>query len=204
VAAAQDSGCGRITAIVLDDQAKPVEGANLKLRFAADETVVLERELTTDKKGKCSYLGLKGGSWLLRVEAIGFEPWEEPIEIFSQGIAEPVHVNLVRLPDEVVRAQRMAAAADLYDCRHAGRRATMRRRAPGTRRCSSSRPDQLPVLVSLAKTCADEALEEAAAVLSARHRSRPRGYSVRCARWSPPRQMAEAEAARSRPTSRST
>jgi hypothetical protein len=100
-----DAGRGRITAIVLDDQAKPVEGANLKLRFAADETVVLERELTTDKKGKCSYLGLKGGSWILRVEAIGFAPWEQMIEIYSQGIAEPVHVNLVRLPEEVVRAQ---------------------------------------------------------------------------------------------------
>ena len=169
-AAAQDwAGRGRISAIVLDDQAKPVEGASLKLRFAADETVVFERELTTDKKGKCSYLGLKGGSWILRVEAIGFEPWEQMVEIYSQGIAEPVHVNLVRLPDEVVRAQRMATAADLYD--QAGALSASgdyeKARAEYEKVLAELAPaDQPPVLVSLAKTYMDEGrLEEAAAVL---------------------------------------
>lgn len=79
--AAQDwKGNGRIEGLVLDAEEKPVKGAEVRLRWVevtyaqhldADETKVTDlgpELLTSDAKGRWTYLGLRPGVWQVRVQ----------------------------------------------------------------------------------------------------------------------------------------
>lgn len=115
-AAAQEwTGRGRILVMVQDHEKNPVAGAKITLRMASNPEVQPDKDFVTDEKGKLNYLGLKGGSWILRVDAEGFEPWEELVDIYSAGAPETINVNLTPLPDEIVEAQKMVELGAEYD-----------------------------------------------------------------------------------------
>jgi Tfp pilus assembly protein PilF len=104
--AAQDwSGSGRVKGTVRDADGNPVAGAKVFYRMLEDREAG-PPPFTTNKKGSYSFLGLKGGTWIVRVEADGFRPWTspEPVEVYSTGVSEAVGVNLERVPAEELAA----------------------------------------------------------------------------------------------------
>jgi tetratricopeptide (TPR) repeat protein len=108
------SGAGRAKGVVTDHEGNPVEDAKVEL------VMILDRDtgppaLTTDKKGKFSKLGLKGGTWWVRVNADGFKLWSGPYEIFSHSAPETLKVELEPLAEEVLRAQKQFKAQDRLD-----------------------------------------------------------------------------------------
>jgi Tfp pilus assembly protein PilF len=169
VVAQEWTGRGRIQVLVKDADKNPVADAKIWLRLASNPEIRPDKDFTTNKKGKFNYLGLKGGSWILRVEAEGFEPWEELVEIYSQGMPETINVNLIPLPEEVLEAQAMAKLSAEYDRAndlmsagdYEGARAVYRTVLEGV-----DADQQPPILVSIASTYMNEGrYDEAVEVL---------------------------------------
>lgn len=108
------SGAGRAKGVVMDHEGNPVEGAKVEL------VMILDRDtgppaLTTNKKGVFSKLGLKGGTWWVRVNADGFKLWSGPYEIYSHSAPDTLEVELQPLAEEVLRAQKQFKAQDRLD-----------------------------------------------------------------------------------------
>jgi Tfp pilus assembly protein PilF len=105
-AAAQDwSGSGRVRGKVTGPDGKPIVGAKVYYRMV-ENAEAGPPPFTTNKSGSYSFLGLKGGDWMVRVEADGYQPWTSsvPVEVFSTGVSDPVDAQLEPLPDEVLTA----------------------------------------------------------------------------------------------------
>lgn len=108
------SGAGRAKGVVTDHEGNPVKGAKVEL------VMILDRDtgppaLTTDKKGKFSKLGLRGGTWWVRVNADGFKLWSGPYEIYSHSAPDNLEIELEPLAEEVLRAQKQFKAQDRLD-----------------------------------------------------------------------------------------
>jgi Flp pilus assembly protein TadD len=104
--AAQDwSGSGRVRGKVTGPDGKPIAGANVYYRMA-ENPAAGPPPFVTNKSGSFSFLGLKGGAWMVRIEADGYQPWSSgvPVEVFSTGVSEPVDVQLEPVPTEVLEA----------------------------------------------------------------------------------------------------
>jgi Tfp pilus assembly protein PilF len=114
-AAAQEwVGRGRLVVLVKSATTQePVVGAKVTAALAEDTSVTPGLDWRTDKKGKLSYLGLKGATWLVRIEADGFKTWTGPIEVFSQGMPETLVAILTPEDPAVLEAQRQAKAAEV-------------------------------------------------------------------------------------------
>jgi Flp pilus assembly protein TadD len=111
-AVAQDwAGSGRVKGVVTDQDGKPVAGATVIYRMLKDPESG-PPDMVTNKKGKFSMLGLKGGTWTVRVEAEGYYPWTSPtpVEVFSTGISPTVEAELEPLPKEALVAEGRAKA----------------------------------------------------------------------------------------------
>jgi tetratricopeptide (TPR) repeat protein len=108
------SGAGRAKGVVKDMEGNPIKGASVELVMIQDRDTG-PPALTTDKKGKFAMLGLKGGMWWVRVNADGFKLWSGPYEIFSHSAPKSLVVEMERLPEEVVRAQKQFKAQDRLD-----------------------------------------------------------------------------------------
>ena len=108
------SGAGRAAGVVTDHEGNPVKGAKVELVMIQDRDTG-PPALTTNKKGKFSKLGLKGGMWWVRVNADGFKLWSGPYEIFSHSAPENLEVELEPLAEEVLRAQKQFKAQDRLD-----------------------------------------------------------------------------------------
>jgi Flp pilus assembly protein TadD len=79
--AAQDwAGRGRLNGVVTDEAGRAVAGATIRLRHQ-DIPGSGPADLTTDKKGKWSYLGLLGGTWTVSVTAEGYVPSEGTVKV---------------------------------------------------------------------------------------------------------------------------
>jgi Flp pilus assembly protein TadD len=105
-AAAQDwSGSGRVRGKVTGPDGKLIAGAKVYYRMAGNPEAG-PPPFITGKSGTYSFLGLKGGDWMVGVEAEGFKPWTMPVpvEVFSTGVSDPVDAQLEPLPAEVVAA----------------------------------------------------------------------------------------------------
>jgi len=105
-AAAQDwSRSGRVRRKVTGPDAKPIAGAKVYYRMLENPEAG-PPPFTTNKSGSYSFLGLKGGAWIVGVEADGFKPWTspDPVEVFSTGVSDPVDAQLEPLPAEVLAA----------------------------------------------------------------------------------------------------
>jgi len=106
--AAQDwAGSGRVKGTVTATDGTPIAGAKVYFRMLADREAG-PPPFTTNKKGAYGFLGLKGGTWVVRVEADGYYPWSspEPVEVYSTGVSDPVDAKL-----EPVSAEELAALA---------------------------------------------------------------------------------------------
>jgi len=104
--AAQDwSGSGRVRGKVTGPDGKPVAGAQVYYRMVENPEAG-PPPFTTNKSGSFSFLGLKGGDWMVRIEADGYKPWSSgvPVEVFSTGVSDPVEARLEPLPVEVLAA----------------------------------------------------------------------------------------------------
>ena len=104
--AAQDwSGSGRVKGTVTDADGQPIAGAKVFYRMLEDRDAG-PPPFTTNKKGSFSFLGLKGGTWIVRVEADGFRPWTcpAPVEVYSTGVSDTVDAQLERIPAEELAA----------------------------------------------------------------------------------------------------
>ncbi len=102
-AGAQDwTGRGRVRGTVLDPGGNPVEGAEVTLS-AGQEAGEGPPAILTDKKGRWSYLGLKGGNWLVRIVKEGFmiSEGQFPLNEFSANRA--IVVNLKPIPEELLQ-----------------------------------------------------------------------------------------------------
>lgn len=111
-ALAQDwSGSGRVRGTVMDQDGNPIVGAQVHYRMVADRESG-PPPMVTDKKGRFSMLGVKGGMWLVGVEADGYQTWMSPapVEVFSTGVSPPVEVVLEALPMEELVARSRAEA----------------------------------------------------------------------------------------------
>jgi Tfp pilus assembly protein PilF len=104
--AAQDwSGSGRVRGKVTGPDGKPIAGAKVYYRMVENPEAG-PPPFITSKSVTFSFLGLKGGAWLVGVEADGYQPWTSsiPVEVYSTGVSDPVEVKLEPLPDEVLAA----------------------------------------------------------------------------------------------------
>jgi tetratricopeptide (TPR) repeat protein len=115
VAAQEWSGSGRVTGTVFDEDGQPVAGAQVFYRMVQDRELG-PAPFVTNKKGKFSFLGLRGGRWVVRVEAEGFYPWNspEPVDVYSSGKSDEVDAVLERIPeDELIARARWEANEEL-------------------------------------------------------------------------------------------
>ena len=108
------SGAGRAKGIVTDQEGAAVKGAKVELVMIHDRDTG-PPALTTDKKGKFAMLGLRGGTWWVKVTADGFKMWTGPYEIYSHSAPDNLEVELEPLAEEVLRAQKQFKAQDRLD-----------------------------------------------------------------------------------------
>ena len=111
VSAQEWKGKGRIQGKVVNPDGEPMKGAQVTLHHRGADGPG-PKALSTDKKGRWSYLGLVSGSWTVVVEAEGFLISEGSIQVTEHGPAsKPLHIQLKR-PST---AQLANAAADLIE-----------------------------------------------------------------------------------------
>ncbi len=106
---AQDwAGRGRMQGRVVDPEGEPVKGARVTLH-QKDLPGNGPPAFETDKKGRWSYLGLKGGMWSIIIETEEFMRSEGIVKVNEFSPGKPIHVELK--PMMVEPAQNLAAAA---------------------------------------------------------------------------------------------
>jgi tetratricopeptide (TPR) repeat protein len=91
------AGKGRLQGQIKDESGKPVEGAVITLRKGngqVDPKADGPKQLTTDKNGKWSVLGLGGGDWGVLIEKPGFLPSEGQLKVNEYAIAQPLNITL--------------------------------------------------------------------------------------------------------------
>ena len=116
--AAQDwSGSGRVKGTVTDLDGNPIEGAQVSYRMVIDPETG-PPPFITNKKGRYSFLGIKGGPWWIRVDAEGYYVWKSPapVDVYSSGVSDPVEVEMEKIPqEELVARSRYEANTFLED-----------------------------------------------------------------------------------------
>jgi len=108
-------GIGRLQGIVTDESGKPIEGAKVTLR-PGDQTPKAENpgppQVTTDKHGKWSALGLTGGTWAVLIEKEGFITSEGRLKVAESGPPQQaVTIKLKAAPTEQAQAAQQGQAA---------------------------------------------------------------------------------------------
>jgi tetratricopeptide (TPR) repeat protein len=109
-AAAQSwAGQGRVQGEVRDEKGKPLEGVKITLRMGTDRVDPAKegpKQVTTNKNGKWSLLGLAGGAWGILLEKEGYMPSEGQIKVdeHSVTVPQPILVTLKVPPKEVQQA----------------------------------------------------------------------------------------------------
>ena len=91
------AGKGRLQGQIKDESGKPVEGAVITLRKGngqVDPKADGPKQITTDKNGKWSTLGLAGGDWGVLIEKPGFLPSEGQLKVNEFAIAQPINITL--------------------------------------------------------------------------------------------------------------
>jgi len=112
VSAQEWAGSGRVTGTVTDPEGQPIKDAKVQFLMWPDREAG-PPPMVTNKKGKFSFLGIKGGSWIVVVEADQYRPWESPlpVEVYSSGVSEAVEVVLEPMPAEELQAVRRYEAS---------------------------------------------------------------------------------------------
>lgn len=90
-------GAGRLTGSVKDERGRAVKGATV----IADHESIAPRSLSaaTDAKGRFAILGMRGGTWKIRIEAPGFHTLTLDVPIQTIRSNPPLDVQLARQPE---------------------------------------------------------------------------------------------------------
>jgi tetratricopeptide (TPR) repeat protein len=88
-------GVGRIGGVVVDLEEKPLEGVKMSLVFS--QNVNLKFEVTTNKKGEWSFIGLGTGNWELTAIAAGFMPLTKALYVSQLSVNPKVTVTMQKL-----------------------------------------------------------------------------------------------------------
>ena len=102
------AGRGRLQGQIKDESGKPVQGATITLRPGTgqvDPKASGPKQVTTDKNGKWSVLGLAGGPWGILIQKEGFMDSEGQVKVEenSVGVPTPINVTLKVPPKEVMQ-----------------------------------------------------------------------------------------------------
>ncbi len=102
-------GIGRLQGVVTDENGQAIEGAKVTLR-PGDQTPKPENpgppQITTDKHGKWSMLGLTGGTWAVLIEKDGYITSEGRLKVAESGPPQQaVTIKLKVIPKEQAQAQ---------------------------------------------------------------------------------------------------
>jgi tetratricopeptide (TPR) repeat protein len=119
------SAQGRVTGVVKDAEGHPIKGASI----TAENSNWSATTVTTDVKGRYSFLGLRGGTWTLTVKAPGFQTARKQSTTRTQGVNAQVDFQLEALGetaplgplanlDTQELQQQLTAAAELDKAGH--------------------------------------------------------------------------------------
>jgi tetratricopeptide (TPR) repeat protein len=86
---------GRITGVVRDAEGHAIKGATV----TAENPNIGPSTASSDAKGRYGFLGLRGGTWTLTVQAPGFVPEKRQITTRTMGTNPPVDFELQAAPD---------------------------------------------------------------------------------------------------------
>ena len=114
------SAQGRVTGVVKDAEGRPIKGASI----IAESPNYAATTVTSDVKGRYSFLGLRGGAWTFTVKAPGFQQARRTSTTRTLGVNAPVDFELIAMPeagqlgplanlDTRELQQQLAAAAEL-------------------------------------------------------------------------------------------
>ena len=120
---AQDwAGKGRAQGLVEDEAGNPVAGAKITLLFPANGPIGGPEPLTTNKKGRWSFLGMQGGNWKVLIDLDGYLPSEGVLYVNEFQPGKAVMITLERDPghsiqvgEELLEAGEYAAARVEYE-----------------------------------------------------------------------------------------
>ncbi len=108
------AGRGRLQGQIKDESGKPIEGARITLRHgsdAVDPKTDGPAQITTDKNGKWSILGLTGGGWGILIEKPGFMASEGRVQVNEFAVAQPINITLKVPPKELIQKAQEESAA---------------------------------------------------------------------------------------------
>jgi len=94
-------GKARIHGRVTDQSNNPVVSAQVTIKFMENEKIV--REAKTDKQGKWKIMGLGSGDWRISVEAEGFIPYQDVVDVKQLSINPTIVVVLKRVEEQIAR-----------------------------------------------------------------------------------------------------
>ena len=120
---AQDwAGKGRAQGLLHDEARNPLVGAKVTLLFPPDSPIGGPEPMTTNKKGRWSFLGLRGGNWKVVIELEGFTPSEGVLYVNEYQPSKPVETTMIADPgasitrgEELLGAGNYAAARVEYE-----------------------------------------------------------------------------------------
>ena len=88
------SAQGRVTGVVKDADDHTIKGATV-MAESPDQPAVT---VTSDRKGRFSFLGLRGGPWTFIVNAPGFQPARRQATTTTMGVNAPLDFELETAP----------------------------------------------------------------------------------------------------------
>ena len=88
-------GKARLGGTVIDEARNPIASAKVVLQFWRDQSV--QREMTANKKGKWSFLGLGSGNWRISVTAEGYQPLSRYVEVSQIELNPKVILTMKKL-----------------------------------------------------------------------------------------------------------
>ncbi len=89
------TGQGRQVGFVYDEEGNPLEGVKIKLLFVKTQSGF---ETETDKKGKWAAMGVKGGTWFVDFELVGYAPRNISITILDyRQVNKQVEIRLKKV-----------------------------------------------------------------------------------------------------------
>jgi lipopolysaccharide biosynthesis regulator YciM len=100
-------GAGRAKGVILDPAGNAVKGAQVTILWAENEGGG-PAAVKSDEKGRWSFVGLVAGSWEIKVDAPGFQPFEDEFVVYGGGAPETLRATLTPIPKEELEAQAKA------------------------------------------------------------------------------------------------
>jgi tetratricopeptide (TPR) repeat protein len=97
-------GPGRAKGVVLDPEGKPVVGATVTIEWSENEGGG-PKPAKSDDKGRWTFMGLVPGPWRLKIEAEGFQPFDDDIQVYGGSAPETLRATLTPIPKEVLAAE---------------------------------------------------------------------------------------------------